>query len=277
MKTAPTIQPGGFHLGLSGDWLVNAVSANVGEYIGYTAEAVLGQPVTNLLSNERIHDIRNRMALLRGHDSVEHLFQFRLTDDRAFDLAIYRNGTGFGIDAEPCAEHSFGDATGILQGMLKRIEPSEDVRQLCDQASNQLRALTGFQRVVISTGSKQLGQSMRAGLSATNVPTTPIGTDMVVFDRDSAAVPIKSVDAGWTSPRRLTLQSPTAADIGELAAIGAKAALVMPLDRDGQPWGQVACFHDMPRRVSAERRNIARLFAGIMALRIEIAELRQGP
>ena len=275
-SAAATIQPIGFHLGLSGKWLVTAVSANIGEFLDTSAETALGRPITALFSNDNIHDIRNRMALLRSDDTIEHLFQFPLTGtERAFDLAIYRNGDGFGIDVEPCDERSFGDATGILEGMLARVAPSDDVGELCDQASNQLRALTGFQQVVISDGQDQLGQSMRAGSAPIDTNITSADPDMVVFDRDATAVPVH-VDVGGTIPRRLTFRSPTSAEVASLKAIDVCAALVVPLNRDGRSWGQAACYHGSPRHVSAERRCIARLFASIMSLRIEIAELRRG-
>ena len=270
------IQPIGFHLGLSGEWLVTAVSANVGEFLDTSVEAALGQPITTLFSNDRIHDIRNRMALLRSEETIEHLFQFPLAENgRTFDLAIYRNGNGFGIDVEPCAERGFGDATGILDGMLSRVAPSDDIGQLCDQASNQLRALTGFQQVVISAGEGPLGQSMRAGPAPIDIEVASDDCDMVVFDRDAAAVPIHVIGKNCVS-QRLTLRSPTNSEIARLEAIGASAALIVPLNRDGRTWGQAACYHGTPRHVSAERRNIARLFASIISLRIEIDELRRG-
>lgn len=273
---AAMIQPIGFHLGLSGEWLVTAVSANLGEFLGTSTEAALGQPITTLLPNDAIHDIRNRMALLRSDDTVEHLFQFPLAGtEQAFDLAIYRSGNGFGIDAEPCVERSFGDATGILEGMLSRVAPSNDIGQLCDQASNQLRALTGFQQVVISAGEGPLGQSMRTGATPIDIQIASDESDMVVFDRNAAAVPIHVIDKVWL-PQRLTLRAPTESEIARLEAIGASAALIVPLNRDERAWGQAACYHGVARHVSAERRNIARLFASIMSLRIEIAELRGG-
>lgn len=275
MTEPPTIQPIGFHLGLSSEWLVTAVSANIGEFLDTSADAVLGQPITTLFSNATIHDIRNRMALLRGDDTVEYLFRFPLARaEPAFDLAIYRTENGFGIDVEPCAERSFGDATGILEGMLSRVEPSDDIGQLCDHACNQLRALTGYQQVVITAGRDRLGQSMRAGPAPVDLQFASSDADMVVFDCDATAVPIQVADEGWTMPLRLSLRSPTRAQVAMLAAIGARAALIVPLLRAGGAWGQAACYHDSPRQVGAERRNIARLFARIMALQIEIVELR---
>lgn len=268
------IQPIGFHLGLSGEWQVTAVSANVGEFLDTSAEAALGQPFTSLFSSRSIHDIRNRMALLRSEESVEHLFQFPLAETGpAFDLEVYRNGNGFAIDGELCANRGNGDATGILDGMLSRVAPSNDIGQLCDDASNQLRALTGFQQVVISAGAGPLGQSMRAGPAAMDTEVASDNSDMVVIDRDATAVPIHVVDENCR-PKRLTLQSPTHSEIARLEAIGASAALIVPLNRDGRAWGQAACYHGASRHLSAERRKIARLFASVISLRIEIAELR---
>ncbi len=276
MTEPPTIQPIGFHLGMSGEWLVNAVSANIGEFLDKGAEDALGQPITNLFSNDVIHDIRNRMALLRSELTVEHLFHFSLSDNgQAFDLAIYRNGSGFGIDAEPCVERSFGDATGLVEGMLSRIKPSDDIGQLCSQASNQLRALTGFQQVVISAGDARLGQSVRTGSAPIDVQLGSVDRDMVIFDRDAVGVPIL-VTGNDAVPQRLMWRSPTEFEIARLGAIGASAALILPLDRGGQAWGQADCYHASPRHVGAGRRNIARLFASIISLRIELAELRGG-
>lgn len=273
MTELGSIQPIGCHVGLSEEWQVTAVSANIDAFLGTSADAALGQPMSTLFSNDMIHDIRNRMALLRSAETVEHLFQFQLAQpDRAFDLALYRNGNGFGIDIEPCDERSVGDSTGILEGMLSRVAPSDDIGQLCDQASNQLRALTGFRQVVISAGERPLGQSTR-GPAPVDTALGSTDPDMVVFDRAAPAVPILAINPGWM-PRRLTLRSPTTAEIERLGELGASAALVVPLNRDGQPWGQAACYHNLPRHVSAERRTIARLFATIMSLRIEIAELR---
>lgn len=275
MTETPSIQPIGFHISLSGEWLVTAVSANIGEFLDTSAESALDQPITTLFSNQTIHDIRNRMALLRSDDAVEHLFQFPLTGaDQAFDLAIYRTGGGFGIDVEPCSEHSFGDATGILEGMLSRVGSTGDIEQMCNRACNQIRALTGFQQVVISAGRSALGHSLRSGLTPIEANIAQANPDLVVFDRDGGSVAIRVANADCDL-RRLTFPSPTDAEIAHLKAIGAKAALVVPLHRDGRPWGQAACFHDAPRHISAERRNIARLFASIISLRIEIAELRR--
>lgn len=277
MSEPQLIQPTGFHLRLSSDWLVTAVSANIGEFLAAVSGDVLGRPVTELLAEDAIHDIRNRMALLRGDQSIEHLLHFALAGDgKPFDLSIYRAGQGFGIDAVPSARDGLGDATGIVEAMLARLSTPTDVESLCNETSRQLRALTGFDRAVICGGGKLLGQSARGG------PDHPDYTavlqymdDLAIYDRDAEPVAVLVDDQDQQIESRSTLRLPTGAALTGLATIGARAALTVPLTRDGKPWGQIGCFHGVPRHIDSARQGVARLFARIIALRIEIAELRR--
>lgn len=271
------IQPIGFHVRLSDEWLVTAVSANLGDFLAVAASDALGHPITALFSEEAIHDIRNRMALLRGDGGIEHLFHYPLSgQEKPFDLAIYPHGNGFSIDAEPCDEHGFGDATGIVLGMLARIEAALDVGPLCDQAANQVRALTGFERVVIFANGKVIGESARTGTDFADFAAIAVtDTDVAIVDCDAVPVDILAIDRNVAVGPRSTLRYPTVTEREALTAANARAALIVPLICDGKAWGQVGCFHRAARHVSAERRNIARLFARIVSLRIEIAELHR--
>ena len=272
------IQPIGFHLRLSSDWLVAAVSANIGDFLPAVSGNILGRPVTELLSEDAIHDIRNRMALLRSDQSIEHLLQFALiADGKPFDLSIYRAGEGFEIDAEPSDDHGLGDSTGIVEGMLARVATAKDVESLCNETARQLRALTGFDRAVICGDGKLLGQSARAAPDHPDYAAVMRDIDdLALFDRDADPVEVL-VDAQDSQGRsRSTLRVLSETELAGLATIGARAALILPLTRDGQPWGHVGCFHGVPRHIGAARQGVARLFARIIALRIEIAELRRG-
>jgi light-regulated signal transduction histidine kinase (bacteriophytochrome) len=46
--------------------------------------------------------------------------------------------------------------------------------------------------------------------------------------------------------------------------------MILPLNRGGESWGHIACFHTSPRHIGAERRAIARLFAQIISMKIEL-------
>lgn len=273
--TAPQlIQPTGFHLCLSSDWLVSAVSANLSDFLPATAEDALGRPITDLMSEDAIHDIRNRMALLRSEETIEHLLRISLTEGgKLLDLSIFRHGSGFGIDAEPSDGHGFGDATAIVDGMLARISLASDVGAIGNEAARQLRALTGFDRVLIIGGGELLGHALRPG-QAEHEPATldPDVAHLAITDRESQPVAILAQDRD--RPPLSTLRIAREAEAILLDSLHARAALIVPLMRNGKPWGHVGCYHGAARHIGVERRSVAGLFARFISLQLEVAELR---
>lgn len=276
MTETELIQPTGFHLRLSSDWLVSAVSANIGDFLPTAAKQALGQPITALLCDDIIHDVRNRMALIRSEETVEHLFRVALSEDaKLLDLSIFRDGDGYGIDAEPSDAHAFGDATAIIDGMLSRIAAVSDGGSIGDEAARQLRALTGFDRALVVGEGKLIGQSVRPGQDSLQ----PLGSDsaidhLAVTDRAADPVPILTLDHD-RAPRS-TLRVASKEEAAVIDSLKARAALVVPLLRDGRPWGHIGCYHAAPRHVGVERRSVASLFARFIALQLELAEVRGG-
>ena len=274
MTDPQLIQPTGFHLRLSSDWLVSAVSANIGDFLPMTGDQALGQPITALLCDDAIHDVRNRMALIRSEETVEHLLRFSLADDaRLLDLSIFRDGDGYGIDGEPSDPHAFGNATAIIDGMLSRIAAATDGPSIGNEAARQLRALTGFDRVLILGGGKLIGQSIRPGQEELHPATSDAATDHLAVT-DGAATPVPILTLGRASGSRSTLRVASDSEAAAIDSLQARAALVVPLRRDGRPWGHIGCYHSSARHVGVERRSVASLFARFIALQLELAELR---
>ena len=74
------IQPIGFLLALSSDWLVARASANFEDFFGREPEDVIGKPAATLLSPDAVHSIRNRLSLLRSPDASERIYRCPLID-----------------------------------------------------------------------------------------------------------------------------------------------------------------------------------------------------
>lgn len=258
----------GFHLGISPDWAVTALSSNVGEFLGTSSAAKLGHPLTELLGSGAIHDIRNRMALLRGDEAVERQLDCAMTaDGTRFDLSIYRIGEGFGIDGEPCDRSPLGNVTGVIEGMLARLPDTNDTEAVCSAVARQLRTVTGFDNVAIHLGSQLGGQSARPNSPA---PPPPPAAFM---SADSEAEPVTILGESHAAVRS-DLRAPTSAELGWMRGCEARAAMVIKLSRDEDPPRFATCLHYSPRYVGLQRRSIARLFATISGLRIENAELK---
>ncbi|MEO7864264.1 MAG: GAF domain-containing protein [Sphingomicrobium sp.] len=269
------IQPVACHLGLSGDLRVRAASANIATVLGTPALECLGQTMTCLMPADSVHDIRNRMALLRDEQAVEHLFRRRLEPDcEPFDLSIFRVGDGFGVDFEARVDHGFGDATGLIAGMLARLKPGSDAAALGASAAGQLRSLTGFDRVSIYVRGELLCCSTRNRQALeTDQPPPPVNAFMLI-DRNAAPVAILTSGHHNSALACSELRSASAEELEWISTAGAEAAVVLPLAGDGETFGLASCTSAVPRHISPERRGIARLFANLFALRLQIAELR---
>ena len=117
------IQPIGFLIALSSDWMIARVSNNAGAFIGAgDSEALLGRPLAGLLPAGTIHALRNRVAMLRGPDAVERLFGCPIRQDGdPFDIAVHVSGGQIVIEAEPGSGDT-GDATGTVRSMIARLD-----------------------------------------------------------------------------------------------------------------------------------------------------------
>jgi light-regulated signal transduction histidine kinase (bacteriophytochrome) len=159
--------------------------------------------------------------------------------------------------------------------MLARVAAARDVASIGNEAARQLRALTGFDRVLVVGGGNLLGQSIRPGQDEYQPAILEADvTHLAVTDRTADPVPILTNHQGSRS--RSTLRVATDDETAVIDSVHARAALVMPLVRDGRLWGHIACYHSGARHIAVERRSVAALFARFIALQLEVAELRAG-
>ena len=144
------IQPIGFMLVLTVDWLISNFSANIAEFLSVDPDNLVGRPATEILSKQAVHALRNRLALLRGKDAMERVFRMTLQDDaRHFDVALHMSGSRIILEGEPSTRHDYGDATGTVRGMVSRLEQAPDLTNFFNEGARQVRALTGFDRVMV--------------------------------------------------------------------------------------------------------------------------------
>ncbi len=287
------IQPIGFLVALSADWRICRVSANIGDYVGGSPEGLLGQPVTSLFNPAAIHSLRNRLALLRGPNAVERLFSIQLTDDAApYDVAVHMSGTDALIEAEPSHDHHHHDreSTGTVRGMIAQLGETETAPAFYDDAARQLRALTGYDRVTIHraapdgveqvVGEAQRGAAGSAmGRPSALAPEAAVPPALISLIADVDAAPVAVLPALDRHGRALDLsraglRAASPAETVSLRDVGVRAALTIALIVAGRPWGRIACHHRAPCRPSFERRSAVEYYAIMLAMQIEIRELK---
>lgn len=291
------IQPIGFLLAVTTDWLICRTSANIEQFFGRSHESLIGRPASEILTGDSIHALRNRLALLRGPDAVERIFRCALAGDgKHYDVAIHTTGGTVIIEGEPSTEHNYGDATGTVRGMIGRLDGASDLASFFNEGARQVRALTGFDRVMVykfdeDDSGEVVAESAKSGIGSflgLHYPATDIPRQArelykrnllrVITDIDAQPVPILPVLDEHKKPLDLSLsvlRSVSPIHIEYLRNMGVKASMSISIMVGGELWGLIACHHYSPRCPSFERRSVAELFAQMFAMRIESRERQE--
>ncbi len=291
------IQPVGFLLALSPDWLVNRASVNVADYLGQSAEDLIGRALTDVFSREAVHTLRNRLAMLRGRDAVERVFNMALTasSSERFDVAIHMTGGRIVIEAETASDEH-GDATGMVRAMIARLDQADTMASFFNEGARQVRALTGYDRVMVyrfsADGSGEVvAEATKPGIGSffgLHYPASDIPKQArelykrnllrVIADIGARPVPVVPTLDEEKQPLDLSLsilRSVSPIHIEYLKNMGVGASMSISIVVEGRLWGLFACHHYSPRRVSFERRSVCELFAQMFAMRLESRERRE--
>jgi light-regulated signal transduction histidine kinase (bacteriophytochrome)/CheY-like chemotaxis protein len=287
------IQPIGFLLALTADWMVARASANTADFIGFAPDYLIGKPLAEIFESDVIHALRNRTAMLRGVDAVERMFDCAIVKGgKCFDVAIHLSGGQIVIEAEP-ASNEHGDATGMVRSMIARLDQCGDMAAFYREGARQIRALTGFDRVMVyrfaDDGSGEVvAEAVRAGIGkffglhypASDIPKQArelYKRNLLRIITDVNATPVAIVPQRDEAGRPLdlslsVLRSVSPIHIEYLKNMGVEASMSISILVDGRLWGLFACHHYAPMCPSFERRSVSELFAQMFSMRLESRE-----
>jgi light-regulated signal transduction histidine kinase (bacteriophytochrome) len=165
------VQPFGFLIAVSGaDWSVTRVSANVSRWLGREVADLLGLPIHEVFTEHAVHAIRGHLQSAIMADAVARAFGVALTDSGPpFDVAVHISGDSVVIECEPSIDEPALNAGAVVRGMIARLQQTGDRRAFFRIAAREMRALTGFDRVMIyrfdPDGSGEvIAEAARAGL-----------------------------------------------------------------------------------------------------------------
>lgn len=290
------IQPFGFLIALSSDWLVARVSANLAAFIGRPPEEAIGRPLLEVLGGEAVHAVRNRVALLRGPDATERIFGVPIDGaGTRFDVAVHLSGSSIVIECEPCQSDG-GDGAGTIRSMMARLDQAETLPAFLREGARQVRALTGFDRVMVyrfapNGDGEVVAEAARSGIGSflnLRYPHTDIPAQAralyrrnlfrIIADVDGAPVPIVPTLDEAGRPLDLSLAVTRAVSpihIEYLSNMGVGASLSISIIIGDRLWGLFACHHYAPRCPGLERRSLTELFGQMFAMKLETMERRE--
>lgn len=296
VRAPGAIQPFGFLLAVTSDWEIVQASTNLEAHLGIRHDKVIGRPLSGLISSRTLHGLRNRLAVIRGPDMMERLFNVAFSEGGPpFDVTLHLGDQGVLIEAEPSQAGNQGGSTMSIRSMMARLDKAATLEAFLREGARQARALTSYDRVAIcrfdgaGTG-EMVAEALGVGISSLlgqHFPATDIALKeralhlcnpfRIIADIDAAPVPILSEGDKHGQPIDLSvalLRAASPLHVEYLRRTGAAASLSIPLVVDGRLWGLVACHHRRPRLPSFERRSMAELFGLMLASRLESRELR---
>jgi chemotaxis family two-component system sensor kinase Cph1 len=274
------IQPHGFLLCLDEhSRRIVQVSANTGHLIGRAAEDLLHGGLDQLLGADQLAEVN---ALLPALTATPRLLGARLdgvVGQPFYKIGLHRYDGLLWLEFEPVTETVTPPLDlGFLNAALGDMLAAETVLEFCRHAVDQVRAITGFDRVAIyrfaaDESGEIIAEATRADLApwlGLHYPASDIPQQARVmylknwlrFIPDARYVPVPLVpvcNPATGRPPDMTyagLRSVSPVHLEYLHNLGSGATMTISLIRHGQLWGMVTCHHLTPRLVSYELREL---------------------
>lgn len=292
------IQPHGYLVVCSmPGWFIDHVSVNLAQALGMEPEAMIGQSLDGLLPEDLMHALGNAATtVMMESGGQQHIAQADLGPlGGRCDFCLYRTGGRLYIEIEPNERDALQgqQPLALAQGMINRLAGTADMEEFFDRAVQQMRSMTGFDRVMIyrfmHDGSGEvIAEARRSGMEAylgLHYPASDIPAPARELYRRNRLRCIE--DAGYTPvpihpgvdrqgrPLNLgdtALRSVAPVHLEYLRNMGVGASMSVSVLVNGALWGLIACHHRVPRRVPMEIRSAADLFGMFFSMQVSVRE-----
>ncbi len=290
------IQPHGCLLVCDLDgWTVTHASANAAAFLELAGDAPLvGRSAEDIIARQLLHDLRNTLQGSMISGSAERLVNVTVAEGLpAMDAAIHAAGRSavleFNLHAG--ADTTTTDPIVLVKSMVGRLKRAPTLARFLQLAAAQLRAVTGYDRVMIykflpDDSGQVVAEAVRSGLTpfldlrypASDIPAQARDLYKRQWLRmivDVTYTPVPILDHADAEPLDLSLSSLRSVSpihLEYLRNMGSAATLTVSLMAGDRLWGLIACHHEAPRRISAATCAAAELFGQIFSLQIEAKE-----
>ncbi|OLP18194.1 cyanobacterial phytochrome A [Leptolyngbya sp. 'hensonii'] len=282
---ASTIQPHGLLLGVSlPDLQVVQASLNTQTHLGIVAQELVGQSLQRILSPPQIEALWQG---LEGGTRVGplHLAIWTPLGERWFEGNAHRSPQILILELEPMSA-SPGQEVLSLQALISQVavklKQADGLTALLQAIANEIRILTGFDRVMVYQFDPQgsgsvMAEAKRQDLSpylglhfpATDIPE-PVrewykrGGHRFIPDLAAPEIGIFPPHA-CLDLRLAMLRGVDPCCLEYHQNMGVAALLVIPLVHNGTLWGLISCHHLKPRPIPYSLRSACELLGHLVA------------
>jgi chemotaxis family two-component system sensor kinase Cph1 len=296
-----SIQPHGVLLVLDeGDLTVLQASENLAALLGTPAAAALGRPLGGLLA-ERAAELADalKLAPVRGRPALLRTLEIRGSDGRArsFHALAHRAEGGIVLELELAGgsgAEPMQDMHALFDAFTLRAESAATLPELSRHAAEEVRRLTGFDRVLIykfdeqwnglvvgEDNSGRLPALLHHRFPASDIPAQArelyrMNRLRIIPDVDYRPVPVTPAHNPVTGrPLDMsfsTLRSVSPIHVEYMRNMETASSMSVSILRDGRLWGLISCHHKEPRAIPFPARAACDLFGRAFSLRLAAIE-----
>lgn len=293
------VQSFGALVAVSADWIVKHASENCEQVLGRPAEALIGHPLNSFLPHKTVEKLRERLGTSSHEDAIMRMFGYDVFQDgRLFDISAHQSNLSFVFEFEAKSRGNEHDELAIVTPMMKRIVAEGDLIGVSRTAAQQLRDLTGFDRVMVYQFGPEGDGTVIAEAKDSEDGETYLGLHFpqsdiprqarelykrshlrLIADVDDDVSPIVPRHSPEGEPLDLSLAVTRAVSpihLEYLRNMKVKASMSVSIVIRGELWGLFACHHREPLYVDYERRTAIELLAQFYAYELERQEARNG-
>jgi two-component system, chemotaxis family, sensor kinase Cph1 len=275
------------------DLLILQISQNSAAFLGKPPVECLGKPLSIILKEEQIEAIRD--CLNEGFENVNPLrLEIAVGNEiQAFEGIVHRTDGVIVLELELAHQQqavSFFDFYKFVKSPIDRIQRTQSLAELSQQAVTEIHNITGFDRVmlyrfdpdgsghVIAENKREDSESF-LGLHypATDIPKQAKELyrlnllriipdalyEPVLLEPNLNPVTGKALDLSLS-----VLRSVSPVHNEYLANMGVRASMSISILRDRQLWGLIACHHLSPKRLSYETRTICEFLGQVISFEL---------
>jgi len=280
------------------DLAILQVSENSVEFFGETPEALAGRKVESVVGAEgaaRLREVIDREPIERN--SLYALTLPARGAAIALDVCVH---TVEGVAVVECEATGRGEEDGAVdyfrgvKAAVGRMQAANGLREFCGRVAEEVRALSGLDRVMIYRFHADLHGEVFAEAKREDLapwlglhypegdiprPAREIFKRIWIRPLPNAAgplvelVPLANPDTG--RPLNMThcaLRGASVMYSEYLANMGVAASLTLPILREGELWGLIACHHYTPTHFPYRLRAACEFLAQVATLQLKSAE-----
>ncbi|MFG2307371.1 ATP-binding protein [Streptomyces sp. NPDC048566] len=281
--------------------VVDTAAANTGVLLGVPAEELVGGPVTAVMDAGDWAEVLESTGGDEASSAALPVTAGAAGTRGPFDLSAHRSGPLLLLEFEPRDEQQAFLFSGFYQGVrraLARLRSAATVADCCRTAVREIRALTGFDRVVAyrfdgpdgpgEVVAEEVTESWEPWLGlwfpATDIPPQArrLYQDnwiRVITDVDDPTVRLHpAIRPATGEPLDLSgaaLRTVSGFHLEYLRNIRVRSSMSVSVLREGNLWGLIACHGAAPKVLAPELRSACELFGAAFSLQLAAIEERE--